>query len=380
MPKRKTTEQFVEEAKKVHGDKYDYSKVEYINSTSKVIIRCKKHGDFLQTPNDHLNGCGCKKCVNEKISEKRLKNTLEVIEEANKVHNYRYRYFPETYKGRHKKMAISCPIHGIFWQEAGSHLGGRGCPDCFGTPKKTTEQFVEDAKKIHGDKFDYSLVDYKTNADKVKIVCKQCGETFEQSPNRHLSGDGCPNCRPNKKLTFEEFKVRANYIHFNLYEYSKEDYKNTRTKIRIFCKKCNQSFSQTPMKHLCGRGCPFCKKSKGENRILNILNKFKINTIPQKTYGGLIDKYDLSYDFYVPEYNLLIEYNGEQHYKLVNWTGELTEEEMRDNLKRQRHHDWLKRKYANKHNINLLVIPYWEYNNVENILQEEINKWQKKAV
>ena len=366
--KRKTN--FVEEAKKIHNNKYDYSLTNYVNTKTKVIIICPIHGKFSQTPETHLSGSGCPICGREKASNKNKKTFEQFTKEANKIHNNFYTY--TNYINNSKPISIICPIHGEFFQRPKDHLKGQGCPICNGTPKKNIEQFIEEANKIHNFKFDYSKSVYINNHTKLLIICKNCKTEFLQTPNSHLQGNGCPNCRPNKKLTFEDFKQKAKLIHGENYTYT--DYVNCRTKIKILCNNCGNYFYQTPAKHLCGRGCPACKSSHGEEKIATVLNKLNITFIPQKTFDDLKVINNLRFDFYLLDKNILIEYNGLQHYKPVRWSKNETEEQILFNLKKQRHYDWLKRKYAKKNNIKLITIPYWEYDNIEEILTEWVVK------
>jgi hypothetical protein len=226
---KKTTEQFIKEAREIHGDKYDYSKVDYVNKKNKVCIICHEHGEFYQLPNNHLKGRGCPVCSGNK-----KKTTEEFIKEAQKVHGDKYDYSKTNYVNARIKVCIICPIHGEFYQTSNNHLKGRGCPYCNGTKKSTTEQFVEQAKEVHGDKYDYSKVDYINKKNKVCIICPEHGE-FYQLPNNHLKGRGCPVCSGNKKLTTEQYIKKAKEVHGDKYDYSKVDYVNYRTKICIIC-------------------------------------------------------------------------------------------------------------------------------------------------
>jgi hypothetical protein len=184
--KRLTTEQFIEKAKAVHGDKYDYSLVDYRNAKTKVKIICPEHGSFEQTPNNHLSGNNCPKCSDKKL------NTEEFIEKARNVHGDRYNYSIVVYNNKQTKVKIICPIHGDFEQRPDSHLNGNGCPHC-GRKTKTTKTFIRESNIVHNDKYNYSLVEYKNNSIKVKIICPEHG-SFEQTPSNHLSGKGCPKC------------------------------------------------------------------------------------------------------------------------------------------------------------------------------------------
>lgn len=190
---RLTTEEFIIRANKIQGNKYDYSKVEYVDYNTKVCIICPEHGEFWQTPNKHLLGQGCPKCGNTK----KLSLT-EFIERSRKIHGNKYDYSKARYVNNGTKVCIICPIHGEFWQTPHNHLIGRGCNKCKNnkisvSETKTTEKFVLEARKVHGDKYDYSKTEYLSAKDKVCIVCPEHGD-FWQEASSHISGCGCPKC------------------------------------------------------------------------------------------------------------------------------------------------------------------------------------------
>ena len=157
MPKKFTKEQFIENARKFHGDKYDYSLVNYKTDKIEVEIICPKHGIIKQTPNVHYKH-GCKKCTD---SNKNL-SLDEFIIRAKKKHNNKYDYSLVDYKDADSIIKIICPEHGEFEQIAFSHYGkGHGCQKCSNSEPKDTIEFIKKSKIFHGDKYDYSLVDYK---------------------------------------------------------------------------------------------------------------------------------------------------------------------------------------------------------------------------
>lgn len=211
MTRKKTTQEFIQECKAVHGeDKYDYSKVEYKNNKIKVCIICPEHGEFEQQPSHHLNGHGCNKC------------------------SYIFRS---------------------------------------NNSRKTTKCFIKDAVNVHGNKFDYSKVEYTKSNEKVSIICSIHG-VFEQTPNCHLRGDGCPKC----------------------------------------------------------------KQSKGEFIISNCLNNINIQYETQKSFDGLkgLGGKPLKYDFYIPSIKILIEFDGIQHYEIIKHFGgadKFTRQQSNDQLK-----------------------------------------------
>ena len=202
MTKRLTTAEFVKKAIEVHGDKYDYSNVEYMGTHKNVCIICPKHGNFLQTPANHLNGRGCPKCAKESIQTALSSTTEEFVKKAREVHGDKYNYSKIKYVNSSTPVYIICPEHGEFLQTPSNHLRGRGCPKCGveSTQKKlssTTEDFIKKAREVHGDKYDYSKVDYTNANTQVRIICPEHGE-FWQTPSMHLSGNGCPKCNSSK--------------------------------------------------------------------------------------------------------------------------------------------------------------------------------------
>jgi len=205
-------ESFISKSHKIHGDKYDYSKVEYINNYTKVCIVCPEHGEFYQRPSDHLKGSGCSKCA----KNKRL-TTNEFIESAKKVHKDKYDYSKVEYINSQTKVCIICPEHGEFWQTPNAHLNGNGCPHCKADAvgkrcSHSTEHFIELAKKVHGNRYDYSKVEYANNYTKVCIICPEHGE-FWQKPTMHLQGCGCQICNESKlELEIRDFLIKQNIV------------------------------------------------------------------------------------------------------------------------------------------------------------------------
>ena len=182
------TEIFIKKANEIYGEKYDYSKVNYVNSKTKVTIICPIHGEFTKTPAKHLWGQGC---------PGELLNTESFSEKASKKHGEKYDYSKVNYVNSKTKVTIICPIHGEFYQLPHKHLCGYGCPKCGGNIRLTDKIFIENSKKYHGEKYDYSKVNYVNNNTKVTIACPIHGD-FKQAPDKHMIGQGCPKCRDSK--------------------------------------------------------------------------------------------------------------------------------------------------------------------------------------
>ncbi len=256
---KQRNESFLKKATEIHNDKYDYSKVNYIDSQTKVIIGCPKHGDFFQRPNGHISGKGCPKCGSEiRANKTRLVND-DLIKKFVDVHKNRYSYDNISYKNNRTKILITCKLHGDFLQIPNNHLLGKGCPKC--------------------------------KAVKTSLRCK---------------------------YNTEEFIEKARSVHGDLYDYSKVNYSCTRTKVIINCSK-HGDFLQIPNNHLLGKGCPTCSSSKGEILIRNILLKHNIKYTQE--YRIPLQGNKFRYDFYLPDCNLLIEFHGSQHYFPVKFFG-----------------------------------------------------------
>ncbi len=266
--------EFISKAKEKHGDNYDYSQINYINSQTHINIICKEHGQFKQKPNNHLQGNGCKKCANKLNSKKMTKSTENFIKQSNEMHKYEnglpiYNYSLVEYKKGKDNIIIICNIHGQFTQSPRSHLSGSGCKECgniksANTQRYTKELFIQKSKEKHGDKYDYSQVKYINTNTYVTIICNFCNYNFQQVAQSHLQGAGCNKCahkinHESQKLTESEIIKRAIEIHGNKYDYSNINYKNSYTPIHIKCNKCNNIFKKLHGNHIKKKqGCTFC--------------------------------------------------------------------------------------------------------------------------
>ena len=193
MSKKLTTDEFILRASKLHNNKYDYSKVDYIKTDIKVLIICPFHGDFTQKPHYHLGGSECPKCASITIAEKNTKGFDSFIKRANIVHSKFYNYDSVLYKNRSSKINILCPLHGVYTQTPALHLQGYGCTACGGKRVFTQSDFIKTASEIHNSYYDYSEVIYTDSRTKVKIKCPKHG-IFEQQPYSHLQGKNCIRC------------------------------------------------------------------------------------------------------------------------------------------------------------------------------------------
>jgi hypothetical protein len=191
---------------------------------------------------------------------KKRKDTEEFIKEAKRVHGGKFDYQKVIYYQYNVKINILClTCNNYFTQTPSSHLYGHGCPHCSGNIRHTTKSFIEKAEIIHQGKYSYHKSLYVQAHKKIEIFCFICNKYFMQTPANHLFGQGCPYCKGKNKTT-KSFIEEVKSIHGNNYDYSKANYLSGRVKIEIFCRTCNNYFTQTPQKHLAGQGCNICFK------------------------------------------------------------------------------------------------------------------------
>ena len=351
MPKKVTPKDYINKCK-VQG--YDLPIENYISAKVKIKHKCSKGHIYEQTPSSHLSGKGCPKCKNIKLSIYKKRTPEEYYNECKE----KDLDLPiEKYKGNSIKIKHKCIRNHIYEQRPHDHLQGQGCPKCSRNYSYTPKEYYQECKSKG---IDIPIEDYIDTKTKIKHKCSKCGNIYEQTPNKHLiRGHGCPKCGrrkmiisrtgKNKKKTPEEY---YNECKSKGYDLPIENYINNSIKIKHKCIK-GHTYSQSPNVHLQGQGCPICNESHGEKHIRNYLDKNNIYYIPQKKFKDLKDKTYLSYDFYLPDYNILIEYQGLQHYESISFNGKGYTD-----LDKQKLHDNLKRIYAKDNGYNLIEISY----------------------
>lgn len=300
--------------------------------------------------------------------------TEKFIEKAKSIHP-NYNYNKTIYINNRTPLTISCYIHGDFniipWNFLSSKFG---CPRCgfdskIGKPSKNrlnTSTFIERAKKERPE-YIYDKTVYTTARNKVIITCPKHGD-FKVLPLHFLEYKNwyyCPICKPSKpkKVQSQEDFIREVEKISPEYNYSRAIYKKSRIKVEVICNK-HGSFYATPNDLLKGTGCPKCSESKGETAVRNWFEKHNISYKRQQRFADL-GLY--SYDFYLPTYNILIEYNGEQHYNYCSYF-----HKDKKDFQHQLERDQLKKEYAEKNGYKLLVIPYTDFDNIESILEKNI--------
>jgi hypothetical protein len=371
---RYSTEEFVNSVSLIHGKKYDYTKVNYINSQTKVEIICPIHSSFYMKPNSHYNGQGCPKCGRIEAIKNIILDYSVFLERAEKIHNNLYAYKEDTYINYTSKMSVFCYEHGFFEQTPHSHISMKtGCPKCGIERTAKKNQIGWDAVHdlflvTHGNKYEYDQNSFVDVSTKIKIKCKKHG-WFDQKPFLHYSGSGCKKCGQSengekKQINFNEFVNRSILIHGNKYKYSELNYINIFKPIEIECSK-HGIFTQSPRNHYRGSGCPKCISSRGETLVRLILEKYNIVYEEQKKFEDLIHKNNLRCDFYLPEYGTVIEYNGLQHYEPIAVFGGI------NGLIQTQKRDLIKYGYLESNKIKLIIVRY-DNNNVEDYILEKL--------
>lgn len=376
MTARLTTDQFIQRAKEVHGNRFDYGKVEYHSTHQKVVIICQRHGEFTQDPSNHLQGTGCPKCGKEAMAIIRANGVDDFIKRSKEIHGDKYDYSLVEYTNNKTKVKIICGTHGIFYQAPANHVTmNQGCLRCAyevvrrNKFSSNLDEFTLKSKQVHGDKYDYSESNYVNSKTKIRITCPIHGGFF-QEPSAHLAGQGCPRCGGTGKLSTEIFIERASKIHNNKYDYSLVDYVTTDVPVKIICP-THGLFSQLPIVHLYrGSGCQACQMPLGERVIIGVLTSLGIQFEYQKKFKECRNKFALPFDFYfeLDSQRFLIEYDGPQHAQPIKHFGG------NSGFERTKKNDSIKTRFAQDNGFHLIRIPYTQFDNIESILTSEIQK------
>ena len=363
MPRKLTHEEFMEKfyAKNKSAENIEILG-EYVNSRTKIKCRCKIDDyEFEMTPNSLLSGQGCPKCVGKN------KTTEEFINEIKEI-NDNIEILGE-YVNSKTKIKCRCKLDGYEWETIpNSLLNGYGCPKCSSKVRKNTEYFINELREINNDI--EILGEYVNSRTKIKCKCKLDGYEWKARPNSLLMGTGCPKCYGNANKTTEEFKQEIKEINDNIEILGK--YTNDRTKIKVRCKLDGYEWEATPNNLLSGQGCPKCNESKGEKRVAKYLDSRNIEYERQYKFNDCRSKYKLPFDFYIPSLNIAVEYDGEYHYMIINIGKNDTYEKAFNRFVGTKVRDTIKTIYCKENNIKLIRIAYWDFDNIEKILEKEL--------
>jgi hypothetical protein len=367
-----TMDTFIEVSSKRHKNYYTYEKSIFNKIKDSIIINCPKHGYFKQIAIEHTNGHGCGKCGKESMSLKIRKSSSSILELIRNRHGDKFVYLNlnELIK-LDDTLYIMCPEHGEFKQKVKYHIihDCRECSYIREYDDNITKKFINASKELHNNYYSYEKTIYIKSSKKCIVTCPEHGD-FNITPNSHLIGTGCKECgyinrKHHKKITQDEFILKSILKHNDLYDYSKVLYKNTRSFVDIKCKK-HGIFKQRAGSHLSGNGCPDCTESRGSMMVRSILNKNNISFISEYKFNDCRNKLPLPFDFFLCDLNTCIEFDGIQHHQPNEFFNKKISFEYR--IK----NDNIKTNYCLNNNIKLIRIPYWEIENIENIIKYEL--------
>ena len=370
-----TLEEFIRRARLIHGDKYDYSLVEFKRSTDKVKIICPIHGVFEQRVANHLNGQSCLQCFNDSRRKSKRPvvedpdNKLRdiFIEKAIAKYGNLYDYSKVVYTGSYNKVTIICPIHGEFRVTPHHHLNNsKGCKKCVNNSPKRRQEFIEKAIEIHGDIHGYEKLDM--NDKYITIYCKVHDIEYQQEKRNHLQYSGCKQCIQEKQhLGLDKFIELSNLKYDNFFTHEKSVYVTNDTPIIITCPE-HGDFSKRPYEHLRRNGgCPICNSSKMEQVLYNYFKNLSIPITKEKMFKD----YRYRYDFYLNNNNILIEYHGMQHYKpIIHWGG-------LSGLVQIKQNDALKEKLAKELGVPLIILSSLNEDGLISELETTLKKYFK---
>ena len=346
--RRKTDEQFKQEVFSLVKDEYTFIEP-YVNSYTKIKVKHNKCGNVYEVkPNKFISGNRCPYCYGNV-----KKTNIQFQQEVHALVGDEY-VFLDTYVNNYTKIRVKHNKCGnIYEVKPMNFIHGRRCPYCGSSAKKTNTQFRQEVYILVGNEYVF-LDTYVNNYTKIRVKHNKCGNVYEVQPSSFIRGKRCPYCAGLAKKTDKQFKHEVFNLVNNDYTFL-DKYVNNKTKLRVKHNGCGNVYEVQPNSFLSGKRCPYCNQTpKGETFISKILDNLNINYEYQKTFDDLRDSQPLSYDFYIPDQNILIEYQGLQHYQPIDYFGG------DDRFISQQKHDKMKLDYAKEHGYNLITVPYTE--------------------
>lgn len=366
MAKRLTDKEFVQRANAIHGTgKYGYDQVVYVKAQVKIKIVCATHGVFEQTPSSHLMGNGCGRCAG-----KYKKTHDEYMSQVRNIHGEAVLVL-EEYKGDKAPIRHQCGGCQREWLTAPSTiLQNHGCRPCKMKENgvrntKTHQEYFDQIQCLHEGRI-IVFQEYEGDDVPIEHVCTVCGSTWNAWPTNIIQGHGCWECGQRRS---HEAQTKSNDTYATqLAEIVEGDfaptetYAGARTPIDHRCSFCDNVWKISPDNALRGRGCPRCNESQGEKAVRRFLDDNQIEYTRQKTFSGCRREGLLRFDFYLPEKQICIEYDGEQHFRPCEIYGGQEKFETRMECEE------IKDSYCIANAISLFRIPYYRYDQIDSIL------------
>lgn len=359
--KKKTHEEYLKELKIKNPTVEVIEK--YKTANTPILHKCLIHNICWNiTPSRALYGNGCPQCASEKITQAKTRTHEEYI---SLLENNNIDIIPlEAYINGKVPILHKCLKHNVSWKAAPNNiLGGHGCTKCLSDKirnknGKTHDQYIAELKVKHPNII--AIERYRTANIPILHKCLIDSYEWKATPGNILFSTGCPKCGGTLKKTHEQYVAELESLNPNIKVVG--EYKRAKEKVLYECKIDGTQWEAYPCSVLAGTGCPTCRKSKGEKQIENWMQKNNINYVTQKTFKDCKDKHPLPFDFYLPDYNVCIEYDGKQHFKPIKFFG--GEEAFYKRVE----HDKIKDDYCKTHGIKLLRISYIE--NVQHKLSD----------
>ena len=377
MPKKLTHEEFLDKFKKQNSNSENIEILgKYEGSKIKIKCKCKIDGyEWEVTPNRLLSGNdGCPKCAIKSRIDKQTKTHEKFIQEIKEINDDIE--ILGTYKTNKTKIKCRCKVDGYEWETIPSNLlRGQGCPKCAGAMKLTHEEFLDKFKKQNSNSENIEILGkYINNYTKIKCKCKIDEYEWESIPNSLLSQNtGCPKCNGKiRNKTTEYFIQEMKEINDDIEIIG--EYKGNKKKIKCRCKLDGKIWYAKPNNLLNGSGCPKCNASKGEKRIAEYLDSKNIDYIHDKRYFKDLKSSKnkiLRPDFIIKNMKIWIEFDGEQHFEVIDFTSK-NPKQAEEKFKETQENDRLKNEYAKKHNWKIIRIAYYDFDRIEEILDREL--------
>lgn len=359
---------------------YELVSKEYVNCETPLEYICNKHrNEGIQDIDfPHFKrGQGCRFCGKENKCSGREK-PLEEYGAKELTESKGMEFIKITRENSKLYIYYICPRHRDVGIQRTTLEGMRrmkiGCAHCIGR-HKTTESFrlevfnINPNIKINGE--------YINASTPIECECLIDGIIWFPKPNALLNGQGCPECgriasNKNSTKTNQEFVHQLGIVNPDIIPL--QEYVQAKIPILVMCKKCGYKWQTTPDNLLRGGSCQNCSATNNEKKLGDILIRLGYHIERQKKYNDCRDRLPLPFDIYLLNQNILVEYDGEQHYMPVNFGG-ISNDEAEENLKKTQYHDAIKNKYCHQNNIPLIRVPYWEKNNLEEFIISRLKQY-----